>query len=281
MQLEALICMTAPNDDAHIAISAKLDIPVFLYQLDPFYSFGDTVHVRNKSLFIKYLKRFSAVFTTQLLMQEYQHDEELLPYLTKISVLQFPKIREHTDQSGQLTSRKRLLYAGTLYAGRNHRFLIDLKRMLPENYDIVFCGNCDNNSNMEELKESGIICLGYCDPSKLENEISTSSMLINIGNIVHNQLPSKVIDYISTGKPIINIFQIDACPSLDVLKDYKYCLSIKASDLLSMKETVQRFCLQYAEARMPWASIKELYREYTPEYVSGIILKKIKDTVKH
>lgn len=275
-KLDALICVTAPNDDAHIAMSTKLSIPVFLYQLDPFYNLGDTVNARNRKLFLKYLKRFSGVFTTQLLMQEYQKDNEIRHYLHKISVVQFPKLTEHADRTEQTMDRKRLLYAGTLYAGRKHSYLIDLKRALPENYDVVFCGKCESDSDLEELQNNGILCLGYCDQEKLEHEIAHSSMLINIGNLVHNQLPSKIIDYISTGKPIINIVQIDKCPSIDILKDYKYCLNIKGTDLIRMQDEIYNYCLENADKRLHWKTIRELYSEFTPEYAASTILKKIK-----
>lgn len=280
-KLDALICMTAPNDDAYIALSANLKIPIYIYQLDPFYNLDDAENKLLKKLFIKYLEQIQHVFTTSLLMDSYQKDNLIKPFLNKITVLEFPKLIYHCDRvDGNNGKGIRLLYAGSLYANRKPSFLIDLKQILPHEFNIIFCGNCVNETDIDLLKKEGVLCLGYCDQVKLEEEIDKASFLINIGNTVKNQLPSKVIDYISTGKPIINLIQRNDCPSLEVLKDYPYALNIMASEIKERRKEITDFVTQNKNNRVSWNVLSRIYREYTPEYVSEKIIDIIRKDLK-
>lgn len=272
--LEALVCMTAPNDDAYITMAVNIKIPVYFFQLDPFYNLGDNENKKLKKLFLQYLKKIRHVFTTSLLMKDYQRDDQIKPFLNLITILQFPKLRRYNSDNyiGKTGSQINLLYSGSLYSSRKPSFLIDLKTILPSEFDIIFCGNCDNESDTEILKNEGIVCRGYCDQQKLEEEFSQASIMINIGNTVKNQLPSKVIDYISTGKPIINLIQRNDCPSLEVLKDYPYALNIMASEIKERSKEIMDFVIQNKNNRVSWDTLSKTYREYTPEYVSTEII---------
>ena len=78
--IDALICVTAPNEDAFIAMTARLNIPILLYQLDPFYNLHDIENKRLKRVFIRYLKRVKHLFTTELLMDIYKMDPDINRY---------------------------------------------------------------------------------------------------------------------------------------------------------------------------------------------------------
>ncbi len=280
-KIDALICMTAPNDDAFIAISAGLRIPVYLYQLDPFYNHGGTDNPRLKRLFKKYLLKFKHVFTTALLMTSYKQDEQFTSLINKISVVQFPKLTEHKNDPSVTNKSVRLLYAGSLYAGRKHSFLIELKQAIPQDGEVVFCGICEKEQDLLELKQAGVLCLGYCDPDRLNQEIQKASILVNIGNTVRNQLPSKVIDYISTGKPIINIMQIDQCPTLDILRSYDYCFNLFGDDIAGKRQEITDFIEKTHGRIIPWEKIRSTYNEYTPEFVATAIMNEINGSYSH
>ncbi len=274
--IDVLICVIAPSDDLYITMSSKLNIPIYLYQLDPFYNLKDTENKRLKREFIKYLKRTNHLFTTELLMKEYIKDPFIKPYIEKISVVQFPKLIEHKTVEKAADLETMLLYTGSLYAGRKPDYLLQLKKILPANCNIVFCGKCENSNDDRLLKDSGIICKGYCTQEVLMNEIDDSDILINIGNTVKNQLPSKVIDYISTGKPIINFTQIHDCSSKKALEDYELCLNIDVNSISENSGVIKEFITKVKGKTIPWNRIKEQYCEYLPEYVAGTILEQIK-----
>lgn len=279
--INALICIIAPSDNAHIALSIKLGIPVYLYQLDPFYNFCDKEDARLKKDFIKILKKAKYLFTTELLYDIYSRDYQFSEYLDKISVLQFPKLinPKIVDSYEYSEEKHTLLYAGTLYHGiRNPKILADLKRNLPKEFEFVFCGNCDDVNDMEMLRKAGIICKGYCSQDALAEEIEKADILVNIGNLVQNQLGSKIVDYIATGKPILNVTQFKECPTKAVLSKYQNYFDIDISEFDNEKkiEELERFIVQNTGKRIDFEEICKEYIEYTPEYVS----KKIIDVIE-
>lgn len=286
-KIDALVCVIAPIDSAYIVHRANLKIPVLLYQLDPFYNVGDTTNEIYRKHFVKLINYVSWLFTTDLLYSKYQSDDLISQFKEKISVLKFPKLINN-DFSAKTNIHKpddgniRILYGGTLYRHiRNHKILLNLKASLPQNCEIVFCGNCDFPDDQKELKECGIICKGYCTQEALAEEVSKADFLINIGNTVKNQLGSKLIEYIATGKPIINITQIDDCPTVPVLQNYLNSITINIENIHNddTKLQLDKFIQNNIGKIDSWVDIKRNYYEYTPEYVSREIMMKIKSII--
>ena len=276
-ELDCIICIFAPLEDAFIAHYARLDIPVILYQLDPFYNSMDIENPKYKEMFKRIVKNAKYLFTTDLLFDEYRADNMFKPLLDKISVLQFPKLIKPTLSDASVDNGKiRLLYAGSLYKKiRSPKILLNLKRCLPENCELVFCGNCDDKDDMTMLEDSGIICLGYCSQEVLAQENQKADVLINIGNLVKNQLGSKIIDYIATGKPILNITQLEHCPTLRALDNYLYKCSVQSDDLEKESTKAQINEFLQTKNKMKWDDIYQRYIEYTPEFVANKILNVI------
>lgn len=274
--LDALICMTAPNDDALIMYFANLQIPVILCQLDPFYNLGDQENLKLKTQFLRILSKVQHLFTTDLLYRSYEADSEFKTLLSKISVLQFPKLIRREYCTPSHGSGTRLLYAGSFYhLIRSPMILVDLKNNLPENCELVFCGRCDRPQDEELLREAGVICKGHCNHGQLEREIADADFLINIGNLVKNQLASKLIDYIATGKPILNITQFDACPTVSVLRRYPLHLNVSSKTLAEKvgSTTIKNFLDEAEGKRVEWEQLAYDYCEYTPSFAANEIEK--------
>lgn len=80
-------------------------------------------------------------------------------------------------------------------------------------------------------KEYGIVCVqGKVSRDLVAKTMAESHFLINIGNATDYQLPSKVIEYMGTGKPIINISTIKNDSSAEALKSYPLHFDIRAYD---------------------------------------------------
>lgn len=92
-----------------------------------------------------------------------------------------------------------------------YRMTGDLEKVLKE-YKNKFGDNLQliENASKEE-----------CD------EITYSSdIILNIGNTINNQVPSKIFENISTGKPIVNFYNIDDDTSRPYVEKYKLGLNI-------------------------------------------------------
>lgn len=280
-RIDVLISVIAPISSAFISYVAKLDIPVFLYQLDPFYNVGDVENEKLKRAFLKMLPSFNKIYTTDLLYKDYLKDSSIEKFREKMSIVQFPKIVEPASPKKNLEHEKiRLLYGGTLYRRiRNPKILLELYYKLSDKCEIVYLGKCDVEEDQELLEESGIICKGFCSQEELKEEIAEADILINIGNFVRNQLGSKLIEYIATGKPILNIYQFEECPTLDVLKKYPYKFNISVYDLYESKDKeleMIRFIREKKGKQENFPKIRELYQEYTPEHLAEVIVNDIK-----
>jgi hypothetical protein len=273
-QIDALICVIAPIDDARIVQRARLSIPCILYQLDPFYHYEDKIDRTKKQEFFKILKFFQAVYTTDLLMEEYKGDVSFNNILDKFKVAEFPLLKPiPITASVEKDSRVvRLLYTGAFYQRiRPPEILLKLKSILPENYQIIFCGTCDSETDFKLLQESGIVCKGRLLPDQLLKEYQESDILINVGNIIKTQMGSKLIGYIATGKPILNIMQFVDCTA-DVLREYPYALNILASKICEQREIIVDFLERYKGSFAKYKEIEKKYITYTPHYVAQQIM---------
>lgn len=87
-----------------------------------------------------------------------------------------------------------------------------------------------------------------------------ASWLLVIGS-AQTQIPSiKVDEYISSGKPILYIAQIDKDPNLYKLDDYPLALVVRKSDDFSSNvKRVSAFLVQSMGKRIPFAEIAERY----------------------
>lgn len=64
--------------------------------------------------------------------------------------------------------------------------------------------------------------------------IRSASLAINLGNTNSLQLPSKLVEYMALGKPILNLVQVKADPSLEFLTDTPWVLTLVNDSVSSL-----------------------------------------------
>ena len=96
-------------------------------------------------------------------------------------------------------------------------------------------------------------------------------MLFNISNKIDNQVPSKIFDYFAMGKPILNLQRIENCPAAEYFAKYPLVHNLqewKSAEVAELKNF-----LENAKGRnVDFATVKELYRTATVEYVAESML---------
>ncbi|OPX84859.1 MAG: hypothetical protein A4E53_03692 [Pelotomaculum sp. PtaB.Bin104] len=142
----------------------------------------------------------------------------------------------------------RLVFVGTLYKSiRNPDFLLQLYNKLlqtkvSEQLELHFFGNInDCQSCFEPYKKlygKKIFLHGSVNRIKAIKAMKEADILINIGNDTSYQLPSKVVEYVSTGKPILNIVKTNKDSSVAFFKSYPVIINILEN--VTMLET-ERF----------------------------------------
>jgi len=137
-------------------------------------------------------------------------------------------------------SKLRLVFTGSLYRHiRRPDFLLDLFVRLLETphgdrLELHFLGNSENCRESfapyQHLLDNRIFVHGLVDHGRALQALEEADVLINISNNTRYQLPSKVVEYASTGKPIINLAQIENDSSAAMFSDYPSALSLLDAD---------------------------------------------------
>jgi glycosyltransferase involved in cell wall biosynthesis len=125
---------------------------------------------------------------------------------------------------------RRIIYLGTLYHTiRRPDFLLALffaaqARAPHLKLELHFYGNAhlcsDSFAPYRSAMGSALYLHGLVAPAQAMHAIAAATALVNIGNDTPYQLPSKLVEYAATGKPIINLSRIAADCSIEFLRGY-------------------------------------------------------------
>lgn len=269
-----------------IALS-KLSInkPKIIYKLD---AWSTNHHIKNdsneKEKEAKVDKSADAIITTNIVLEEYKNG--FLEYVDerKIVALEFPNIVDYRqDIKAKIQFDNEYIhcvFAGVFYKDiRNPSFLIKLiSEVIKTNKKIYFhfLGNFKSFIQEERLPIN-IIDHGKVDSDTALQNMMAADVLINVGNTVLNQMPSKILTYISLGKPILNIVKNPQCPTLKYTNKYALALNILETENLKEEDVsrVKDFILTSKGKTISFEEIRKIYYDCTPEYVG----EKVYDTV--
>lgn len=269
------------NYIAEYIVSHNKTIKWIIYFLDPHtYVYADV----NRSVRVmaaeekRWAKLAEGVILTNGIAEENsRHGFD--PY-KNISVLEvpLPNLMIKTSLSEQKQDRPFILlrYLGMFYDDiRNPEKLIEmLKPLDKEKYIVEFYGqSCSYlKKNYDDLP-SCIRLMGSVDTEKCRELIGSADILINVSNTCPNQIPSKIFEYISIGKPILNLYFIDNDPSLQYLRKYPNVLNIKSDSLPDTSELEvflnHRECLS-----------SDILRQIYEDELSENVLQRITDFIE-
>jgi glycosyltransferase involved in cell wall biosynthesis len=247
---ESLISVSEPFTGHLVGLSIKQLIPKINWLIDigdPF-CFQDYRPTNNHKLYKKlnyatekniFNKANTISVTTQATLDKYA---ELFPdSAPKIQVIP-PLLSLDTSQKSQgsffpnTENKVKLLFVGTLHKKiRNPDFLLKLfnellHTYLAEKLELHFIGNINNCQDYfqsyKTLLNNKIFCHGKLSRTQAFQAMKEADILVNIGNDALYQLPSKVVEYISIGKPILNVAKIEEDSSMEFFKAYPASLCL-------------------------------------------------------
>lgn len=200
----------------------------------------------------------------------------------KFKQLELPLVCKKKDYSKKVISGQRpiCLFSGLIYLGvRDPSYTIDLFSTLIINKEVSlhFVG-VEKEELPEKYRKLPVVCYGKVSMEKAQELMDGADFLVNIGNIMTNQIPSKIFEYISTGKPIINICKNYDCPTIPYLD--KYPLNINLYEKESIKKQrnkLENFILQNYGRRVSNEDVVALYEECTPEFCGKQIMSIFND----
>lgn len=145
-------------------------------------------------------------------------------------LLSAPAVEASTPPAGRI----RLVYSGTLYPGlRDPGYLFQIVMALLErgiDCELHLFGQLNDCERLiRSLPGHGrerIVVHGIVDRLLLARELAEASALVNIGNQTRHQLPSKLVEYVAAGRPILNLHTGSDDSSLAFLAHHPAALSI-------------------------------------------------------
>lgn len=162
---------------------------------------------------------------------------------------------------------------------RNPDFAIGFFRCISESQDILVhfytLGSAEQIIEDASKETDCIIAHGQVDNQTAHSAMVSADFLVSIGNTVNNQFPSKVFDYMSTGKPIIHFVQSPNDPAVEVLKKYPLAICIdqvKECSEEQIKKAVD-FIGEIKGKSVSFDQICDLFEEASPNVISGILTK--------
>ena len=158
---------------------------------------------------------------------------------------------------------------------RSPIFMLDLFAQLKRiDYELhVFSkGNCDEIL-LKYLKTNNHLHIhDYIDYKKVDGILEESDFLISIGNINSRSLPSKIIQYISFGKPIIHFKSQSYDISELYLMNYDNSIVIDSNnDLLENVDIVKKFIKNNAGKVIDFCDSEKNFYENVPSFSSNLI----------
>ncbi|MBC7777741.1 MAG: hypothetical protein H7246_20070, partial [Phycisphaerae bacterium] len=93
--------------------------------------------------------------------------------------------------------------------------------------------------------------------------------LINIGNATDFQLPSKAVDYLAAGKPVLNLSYVENDPFTDFFKGNPLVFNLKVENGKVTQSTIQSW-IEWLELEKSSVNITEIEDRIEPFLVGNV-----------
>lgn len=276
-----LMTISFPFPVHEIGLKLKLEVKTInwiVYELDP-YAYNEGLRFHRFAFIYRIFKEnrilnnADQIMLTHELYSQYTNNK-MSKYIEKSHDIGIPLLKINNKQ--QYFSNKRniinFVFTGSINnIIRNPDYMFELFSELPKsmNFEINLYGPEKRDINERSRIKLGkkLKIHGRVEKKIVEEAILKADFLINIGNTMENQLPSKVLEYIGTGRPIINFYSIDKDTSNHYLQSYPLSLLIKKDNNRNNLIILQNFISENFGASIESELVKELFLKYTKEEV--------------
>lgn len=177
----------------------------------------------------------------------------------------------------------KMLFVGSVFSKiRNPKTLIDaLLQIDSQNFVCEFVGNIDCIGEFSDLKVrmgERLIFTRFMDHDKLEEKIAEADILLNIGNLIPNMVPSKIFEYMSHLKPIISTYDISNEPSATYLRQYPLALLLsKETTAKENAEKIAHFIQETNNAQLENSMLEKQFYLNTPKAFADTLKKVVEE----
>jgi hypothetical protein len=260
-------------------VSKHKDIKLFVYELDP-YAYNEALRIPILGFPYRYLQErrifilAEKIFLTNELFKFYKTNR-FNKFSNKFIELGIPMLEINDDYQVRESSNDcRIVFTGAFSKQyRDPSFMLKLFTLLKNknNWSLHFYGVNIRDIDeyfLNELKGK-LFIYDKLPRSEILDVIKDASILINIGNSMSNQLPSKLLDYIGFRKPIINIYKNEDDICNKYLLNYPIKLLIKENNnyLEKQSNNLLDFINENKNNLCSYSEIKKNYDKYTVETI--------------
>ena len=274
---------------AALAWKRVANCSVITYQVDPCSTNASysTSSLRKRQTFEANMYHQSDIIITTPIIKKELGSVLKQVDMDKTVAMEFPNLELSKLQSkckmDEIETKKKdisCVFCGMVYKGvRNPKFAIELFSGLEEDIKFIMVGVTKKEA-VEFIPEqyigNNIIFCGYLSAEESQKYIEKADFLVNIGNQVLNQIPSKLFTYIETGKPIINLCTSRNCPTIPYLLRYSLSLNIFDDDLTLANKQAEDFIRYSVGKRVSSDDIEHNFKECSAEYCATVMSSQIK-----
>lgn len=276
---DLLISVSYPfyiQEFAHI-IQKELKIKKWIaYLLDP-HADNQVCPQRQRNKRVKQEKKLFKKCTDIFTVEESVSQANYSPitcFSNKIQYIPTHLIGDNTHyHTKNETDFVHFVYTGLFYPDiRNPENLLRYFTRLPDNYILhLYSRGC--NSIIDKYKEvlgDRLQANGYIlDAEEYNKMIGRADFLVDVGNTVSNQVPSKILTYCSFGKPIIHFKNCEDEVIGDKFAEYPLFSVIDyAEDIERVTKEIETSVKMHFGETVPYQEIKNNFSECTVEYVA-------------
>lgn len=292
--VDAIIPVSMPFESVVAAVQYKINynekVKVIPYLFDQFVDNENLHRFRfNKDLKRKNhveleknaIKCADSVLILKQLKNYYleQHKNQM----EKVYVVEHPLLRKPNSDPDSFQNKMLFIYAGSFYKTiRNPEYMLNLFNNALDSLDgtlsLYSFGNCNEIISKYTSRNKRIINYGKVTTEKVYEELHKNNFLVAVGNKDNKQVPSKIFEYLSYGKPIIYFYSNNRDINLDVLKKYNLAICIEQDNecVNSNSSELIQFCKDNITKRLKFEEVAEIFNDATPEYTVDIINNIIK-----
>ena len=129
--------------------------------------------------------------------------------------------------------------------------------------------------NSMELYPENIKINRYLSPNDVLKQYEKNEILCSIGNVDFSQTPSKIFEYMSTGKPIVHFFANDKDSVINIIDKYPNGININMNECTNNQIEKLFDFITKLKQNLDFSEVEKIFPNYNPLYIANIIKKNI------